>query len=330
MKRTIIFFLTFLFLFGATTVSATTLTEKGSSITLHANSSWYIYDGEWLQASHAIEKDVNGNFFISVNDFRNIFQCNIVYSYDDLSIYVQHGGREIWQGLFTPVLFVDKQPYPNLAPYISSVGGDVMIPAEPYASVLGYKGNFSIQPHYAPGQLTLSISTKSYTIDHLEINKAMQMVIVYGKDSSGTVKPLKHFLCSTGSPVSLTPNGTYYAKPLTYSTKNNPWYYFSLHDCWVLYCTQITGNICFHSVPFNRYGASTLSSSGYAAIGNPASHGCVRLLIEDAKFIWDNCKNVPVIVTNGYYDDSLQIIKNKLQNERPSYYDYVETLKKTY
>ncbi len=330
MKRVLVLFLTCLILFGAMSASAVTLTENGANIILHADSKWYIYDGDWREASQVIEKDANNNIFISVNDFRSIFQCNIMYSYDDLSIYVQHEGREIWQALFTPVMFVDKLPYPNPAPYISSISGEVMIPAEPYASVFGYTGTFSVSPDYAPGQLALSVPTKIYTIDHLEINKAMQMVIVHGKDALGTVKPIRHFLCSTGAPVSLTPNGTFYARPLSYSANNNPWYYFSLHSCWVLYCTQISGNICFHSVPFNGYGASTLSSSGYAAMGNPASHGCVRLLIEDAKFIWENCKNIPVVISDGYYDETLKVIKNELQSARPSYYDYVANLKKIY
>jgi len=120
------------------------------------------------------------------------------------------------------------------------------------------------------------------------VNMTMQLVTVCGTDELGATVPLKYFLCSTGSPVSLTPNGTFYARPLSYTSAQNPWYYFSLHNCWVLYCTQISGNICFHSLTFNQYGANSLSQSAYKALGNPASHGCIRLLVEDAKFIWEN------------------------------------------
>lgn len=326
MKRIGSLLLVVLLLLCAAPVSAASIADSGSSIVLHADSSWYILDGEWKQASHIFEKDSFGNFFISIDDFRTIFNCHITYSYDDFSIYVLHEGREIWQCLNTPVMFVDKQAYPNPAAYISSVGGAVMIPAEPYASVLGYKGEFSTSPAYAPGQLHFTLPTKIYTISNIEVNKAMQTVTVYGVDGTGATKALRHFVCSTGNPTSLTPNGTFYARPLTYAKAGDPWYYFSAHNCWILYCTQITGDICFHSITFNGRGVNTLSRSAYSNLGNPASHGCIRLTVEDAKFIWENCKGVPVHITDGSYNDNLQGIKTQFANTRPTYSDYVSSL----
>ncbi len=326
MKRIGSLLIAMLLLLCAVPASAGSVVSDGGSIVLHVNSPWYISDGEWLQASHAFEQDENGVLFISVNDFRSIFNCHITYSYTDFSIYVMHEGREIWQGLNTPIIFVDKRPYPNPAAYISSVGGDVMIPAEPYASVLGYKGYFSSSPTYGPGQLNLSIPSISYNISSIEVNKTMQTVTVYGTDSSGFTKALKHFVCSTGNPTSLTPNGTYSARPLTYAKAGDPWYYFSSFNCWILYCTQITGDICFHSVTFNNRGVNSLSQSAYNNLGNPASHGCIRLSVEDARFIWENCKGVPVHITDGSYNDNLQGIKTQFANTRPTYSDYVSSL----
>ena len=330
MKRIGVLCLVLLLLCACIPASCATLKEGGASITLHANSSWHIVDGEWLPFSHATEMDSMGNLYISINDFRSIFKCRLTYSFNDFSIYVQHEGREIWQALNTPVMFVDKSPYPNPAPYISSVGGDVMIPAEPYASVFGYKGEFVVLPSYAPGQLNLTLPQREYKITHIEVNKAMQLVSVCGTDEFGTSVPLRYFLCSTGNPVSITPNGTFPARPLTYNSANNPWYFFSLHNCWVLYCTQITGNICFHSLTFNQYAAGSLSQSAYNALGNPASHGCIRLLVEDAKFIWDNCRGIPVVISDGYYDETLNSIKQQLQLARPSYQEYVSSLMNNY
>lgn len=330
MKRIGLLLLALLLLMGFLPVSAAPIEEGGGSVILHADSPWYILDGEWLPASHAVEKDALGNFYISIEDFRAIFKCKLTYNYADLSIYLEHEGREIWQGLGTPVMFVDKNPYPNPAAYISAEGGDVMIPAEPYASVLGYKGCFEVLPSYAPGQLTLTLPKDSYMPSYVEVNKAMQMVLVYGKDDAGNTKVLRHFLCSTGNPVSLTPNGTFYMRPLTYRTQGNPWYYFPLHDCWVIYCTQISGNICFHSLTFNQYAASSLSQTAYKALGDAASHGCIRLMIEDAKFIWENCAGLPVIISDGYYDETLASIKNQLLLARPAYADYVKELMQNY
>lgn len=330
MKRIGVLFLVLMLLCMHLPTSAATIKEGGASVILHVNSSWHIIDGEWLPFTHATELDAAGNVFVSIDDFRAIFKCKLTYSYEDFSIYVQHEGREIWQALHTPVMFVDKLPYPNPAPYISSVDGAVMIPAEPYASVFGYKGEFVTLPSYAPGQLNLTLPKREYKITHIEVNKAMQLVTVCGTDELGASVPLRYFLCSTGNPVSLTPNGTFYARPLTYTSAQNPWYFFSLHNCWVLYCTQISGNICFHSLTFNQYAANSLSQTAYNALGKPASHGCIRLMVEDAKFIWENCRGIPVTISDGFYDESLNSIKNQLLLARPTYKEYVSSLMKNY
>ena len=52
----------------------------------------------------------------------------------------------------------------------------------------------------------------------------------------------------------------------------------------------------FHSVLYNqKEGKVTQSSVNH--LGSKASHGCVRLSVEDAKWIWTNCPaNTKVIV----------------------------------
>lgn len=329
MKRIGVLLVSFLLLFPCVSRAAEPLHESGANIILHVDSPWHIYDGNWTECTQKTEMDEFGTLFISVSDFSALFNIAVNYNDSDKSIYVLHEGREIWQGLNTPVMFVDKLPYPNPAAYLSETG-EVMIPAEPYASVFGYRGVFSTSEAYAPGQIEFNHPGKVYTIDHIDVNKAMQMVTVFAKDGNENIRPIRHFLCSTGAPLSLTPNGTFSAKPLTYGAAVDPWYFFALNNCWILYCTQLTGNICFHSVPFNGFGAGTLSYSGYHAMGNPASHGCIRLLIEDAKYIWENCKDVPVTISDGFLDENLSAIKQTLQANRPSYADYVAELVKNY
>lgn len=67
------------------------------------------------------------------------------------------------------------------------------------------------------------------------------------------------------------------------------------------YSTQIVGDILFHSVPYSRkYDKSSLIYSYYDKLGTSASAGCVRLTVEDAKWIYDNCE----LGTNvEFYDD---------------------------
>ena len=56
------------------------------------------------------------------------------------------------------------------------------------------------------------------------------------------------------------------------------------------YCTQIVDNILFHSVPYFEYeNSGSLEYMEYDKLGSIASLGCVRLKVEDAKWIFDNC-----------------------------------------
>lgn len=55
------------------------------------------------------------------------------------------------------------------------------------------------------------------------------------------------------------------------------------------YAYYIEGDIMFHSVLYNSKSESSLSKSSVRNLGRKASHGCVRLAVKDAKWIWQNC-----------------------------------------
>ena len=57
------------------------------------------------------------------------------------------------------------------------------------------------------------------------------------------------------------------------------------------YAIRFNGHILFHSVPYKSNDASTLKTDEYNKLGEPASLGCVRLSVADAKWIYDNCPN---------------------------------------
>lgn len=60
-------------------------------------------------------------------------------------------------------------------------------------------------------------------------------------------------------------------------------YYFDSGNSRCFYYTQFKGNYLFHSVLYHKNG--TLQDGG---VGIPLSHGCVRLEIENAKWIYYN------------------------------------------
>lgn len=130
---------------------------------------------------------------------------------------------------------------------------------------------------------------------YIMVNRAQSTVTVYGLDEEGyyTV-PVKAMVCSTGRKGHATPTGTF--------TIGGRWsWVHMLDDSYGQYCTQIRGNILFHSVCYTKKDPSTLMAHEYNGLGAPASLGCVRLQTADAKWIYDNCVRGTKVTV---YDDA--------------------------
>lgn len=111
-----------------------------------------------------------------------------------------------------------------------------------------------------------------------------QRVYVYSWGSDGSYSNLvKKFVCSTGLKGTPTPKGTF-----TNTGPGARWHYFKKFKCWAQYAYYIDGDIMFHSVLYNRKGGG-LSKSSVRNLGRRASHGCVRLAVEDCKWLYMNC-----------------------------------------
>ena len=125
----------------------------------------------------------------------------------------------------------------------------------------------------------------------LVVRISEQRVYVYGLNSFGEYELDRDFICSTGLGNS-TPPGIY-------TTSTEPlsrWQYFQKFKCWAQYSFRITGDIWFHSVLYDAPDTSTLRYGSVYALGQKASHGCVRLRVEDAKWIYENCGDGTIVV----------------------------------
>lgn len=127
-----------------------------------------------------------------------------------------------------------------------------------------------------------SNTTNNQTPYYIKINYGAQVVTIYGKDEQGNYTiPIKAMVCSTGT---YTPKSGVYSIPAR-------WKWLGLQgNVYGQYCTQINGNILFHSVPYLRKGdTASLEYWEYDKLGTYASAGCIRLTVKDAKWIYDNC-----------------------------------------
>ncbi len=116
----------------------------------------------------------------------------------------------------------------------------------------------------------------------LKVNEQCNVVTAY-KKIDGKWKPVRAMLCSTGLNGS-TPKGTFYTK--------GKWNWGELiNDVYGQYCTHITGDILFHSVYYmEKYDKSSQATRQFNRLGSAASHGCIRLSVMDAKWIYKTCK----------------------------------------
>ena len=128
----------------------------------------------------------------------------------------------------------------------------------------------------------------------LKVSTSDQRVYAYGLDSNNEYTDLVRTMkCSTGRSGTPTPTGTFQDS----TCPGARWHYFKKFDCWAQYAFYIQGDIMFHSVLYNQK-EGRVTQSSVNNLGSKASHGCVRLSVEDAKWIWTNCPaNTKVIIS---------------------------------
>ena len=113
-----------------------------------------------------------------------------------------------------------------------------------------------------------------------------QRVYVYQWNGSDYGTCIGEMICSTGmrGASTETPLGTYQAAG---PTGTGEWYWFKDYSCYAKWATRIIGGILFHSVIYSK--GKVLNKTSVQKLGRPASHVCIRLKVEHAKWIYENC-----------------------------------------
>lgn len=127
----------------------------------------------------------------------------------------------------------------------------------------------------------------------LVVDVSDQRVYVYRWNGSDYGELIGKMKCSTGLPgkATATPLGTYSAGG---PSGRGEWYYFKDFNCYAKWGYYIVGGIMFHSVIYSR--GKMLNTTSVRKLGHPASHGCIRLKVEHAKWIYDNCPKGTTVV----------------------------------
>lgn len=123
---------------------------------------------------------------------------------------------------------------------------------------------------------------------YVRVNRKQNIVTVYERNEQGEYqKPVKAFVCSVGIDDK-TPTGTYVI------SERYEWRLLS-GNVYGQYATRIDGPYLFHSVPYLKQAKDSLEYEEYNKLGEPASLGCIRLAVEDSKWIHDNCPSGTVV-----------------------------------
>lgn len=128
----------------------------------------------------------------------------------------------------------------------------------------------------------------------IKVNRVYNTITIYEPDKDGKYTvPIKSMLCSVGR-NGLTITGTF-------QTKAKYRWKLLMGDVWGQFSTRIVGGILFHSVYYyGKENPATLATKEFNKLGTSASHGCIRLAVKDAKWIYDNCSVGTTVVI---YDD---------------------------
>ena len=152
-------------------------------------------------------------------------------------------------------------------------------------TIKDYTIGYTVQKYAADLNAMLAYANlySSSTPYILMVNRSTHKVGIF-QGWRGSWTPIQYWDCGDGAPSTPTVTGVF--------TVKSRGYYFDSGNARCYWYTQFYGNYLFHSVLYSKYNGSLLDGR----VGMALSHGCVRLKIENAKWIYDNIPSGSTVV----------------------------------
>lgn len=129
----------------------------------------------------------------------------------------------------------------------------------------------------------------------ITVNRRTNTVTVYTKDQDGQYTvPVRAMICSCGKGgefTTITGDFSIYFQ--------EPWH--PLYDnVYGMFVSGFKDDFLFHSIPYENTTHDSLETAEFNKLGEPASQGCVRMMVSDVYWIMRNCDlNTPVHVIDA-------------------------------
>lgn len=132
----------------------------------------------------------------------------------------------------------------------------------------------------------------------LRVDRRRNQITVYARDTGGQYNvPVVAMPCSVGLPATPTPTGTFRG------TRAGRWQIL-MGPSWGQYATLVSepDGVFIHSVSGAVANSYSLPANEWNKLGREAaSHGCIRVAVIDAKWIYENCNGATVEIQDYNY-----------------------------
>lgn len=233
----------------------------------------------------------NGQYREAISSFRKVSALDL--NYTDSLIYLDKSKSELKDNLLAYCdNLVNNDHYTEALSKISDTSDvlgndndikekiiDIKTKQQEYLdknSTIAEASSRALTTNISPNNIN-TLNIESITSYLINVSIKNQKTYIY-KGKTDNWQLVKTCLCSTGMAGDDTPSGSFSIK------EKGDWFFSEKYDQGGKYWTQITGDILFHSIPFAKDKTTILDYT----MNKPSSHGCVRLSIDDAKWIYNN------------------------------------------